>query len=79
MGMNVFGNRSRYRTAVLDTSQTLPNLPPAEVLAPELIGTTIHINYPHLMEAFVTSLSTRTMTLRGEEPPRFHDQNESEV
>ena len=79
IGNNVFGMRSRYRTAVLDTSNRLPSMPSIEVLASTLIGTTVHINYPYLMEGYVTALSNNSVTIRGHEAPHYHDQGEMEV
>jgi 20S proteasome alpha/beta subunit len=79
IGTDVHGSRSRYRTALLQTSNRLPIMPSAEALAKVLIGTTVYINYPYLLEGFVTSLSNITMTLRGREAPHHHNETGREV
>lgn len=66
IGINVFGMRSRYRTALLVLAgEVLPATPPVETLGKKLIGTTIFINYPFLTEAFVTAISNSEYTMRG--------------
>ena len=65
VGINVFGIRSRYRTALLVLGEVLPTTPPIEILGKKLIGTTIFINYPYLTEAFVTAISDSESTIRG--------------
>jgi 20S proteasome subunit beta 5 len=65
VGINVFGIRSRYRTALLVLGEVLPTTPPVETLGKKLIGTTIFINYPFLTEAFVTAVSNSECTMRG--------------
>jgi len=79
VGINVFGMRSRYRTALLVLGEVLPNTPPIEMLGKKLIGTTIFINYPYLMEAFVTAISDSESTMRGVGDNNLHrwDANES--
>jgi hypothetical protein len=63
----------------LDTATNLPDFPPLEVLAPSLIGTPVYINYPYMMEGYVTALSTPAVTVRGNQPPRQNDQSEREL
>lgn len=65
IGIDVFGLRSRYRTAILELSEALPALPSMEALAPKLIGTTVFFNYPYFMEGFVTAISSPEKTIRG--------------
>lgn len=67
IGLNVFGMRSRYRTAVLQLAKDFIVFPPIQNLAPKLIGTIVFINYPHLVEGFVTSVSNEEMSIRGME------------
>ena len=50
VGINVFGMRSSYRTALLALGEALPTFPPNEIMGKKLIGTTIFLNYPYLME-----------------------------
>lgn len=56
VGINIFGRRSRYRTAVLDLDNEIPVVPPVDILAKKLIGRAIHFRYPYLQEGFVTSM-----------------------
>uniref|UniRef100_A0A7S1FZ16 Uncharacterized protein n=1 Tax=Corethron hystrix TaxID=216773 RepID=A0A7S1FZ16_9STRA len=56
--INVFGNKSRYSTRVITATKAKSyNLPPASLIAPQFIGTFVHINYPYLQEALVTAVS----------------------
>ncbi|CAB9514583.1 5'-3' exoribonuclease [Seminavis robusta] len=66
-GTNVFGFPTRYKTAVLEHSHAMPKLPPVESLGESLIGTTVWINYPHLTEAFVTAVSNKDRSVRGQD------------
>jgi hypothetical protein len=67
LGIDVFGLKSRYKTACLEHSAALPTLPPLEALGHSLIGSTIWINYPHLTEAFVTAVSNESQCIRGKD------------
>jgi len=67
LGVNVFGMPSRYKTACLEHSVVMPRLPGLETLGQALIGSTIWINYPHLTEGFITSVSTDAHVIRGKE------------
>jgi 20S proteasome subunit beta 5 len=79
VGINVFGIRSRYRTALLVLGEVLPTIPPLEMLGKKLIGTTVYVNYPYLMEGFVTAISDSESTMRGvgKNSIRQWDANES--
>lgn len=77
MGLNIFGGRSRYKTATLEISSLMPPLPPVELLGPKLIGTTVYINYPHFVEALVTAVSDQRITVRGKNEPRKWSQEET--
>jgi len=70
LGINVHGGKSRYKTASLEISSLMPPLPPVELLAPKLIGTTVFINYPYFVEALVTAVSDDTVTVRGTNDPK---------
>jgi 20S proteasome subunit beta 5 len=67
--LNVHGNRSRYRTAVLEIASEIPELVPLEALS-SLVGGTVYINYPSLIESFVTAVSNSRMLCRGQDPPK---------
>ena len=69
--VNVHGAPSRYHTCLLGIANDLPEVIPVETLAESLIGTIVHINYPHLIPAFVTSISDNRMMLRGNDTPRL--------
>ncbi len=69
--LNVFGLRSRYRTALLEMEE-LPALPSTALLAQKFIGTTINFRYPILYEGFVCSMADGTTVYRGNEKPRKH-------
>ena len=70
LGINVFGMRSRYRTAILKMNSEIPMIASAATLAEKFIGTTLHFRYPFLQEGFVTAVSDSKMTVRGKETPR---------
>jgi len=77
VGLNVFGMRSRYRTAVLQLREDFaPPSPPIENLAAKLIGVDVHINYPHFLEGYVTSVSNEEMSIRGNEAPQVWSERE---
>lgn len=68
--LNVFGLRSRYRTALLEMEDELPAFPPTSLLAQKFIGTTVNFRYPILYEGLVCSVTDSTMTYRGNQKPR---------
>jgi len=72
--LNIFGLRSRYRTALLEMDD-LPAFPPAALLAQTFIGQTINFRYPILYEGFVCSVADATTVYRGNEKPRKHSAN----
>jgi len=70
LGVNVHGSRSRYQTACLELDNPIPEILPIEKLATQLVGTIIYINYPHLIEAFVTGISDSKSIIVGPSKPR---------
>ncbi len=78
LGINVFGMRSRYRTAVLEMNSDIPIIGSAATLAEKLIGTTVHFRYPFLQEGFVTAVSDAEMTIRGTDHPRRWNEKEAQ-
>eukprot|EP00521_Asterionellopsis_glacialis_P010113 CAMPEP_0195300666 /NCGR_PEP_ID=MMETSP0707-20130614/27885_1 /TAXON_ID=33640 /ORGANISM="Asterionellopsis glacialis, Strain CCMP134" /LENGTH=548 /DNA_ID=CAMNT_0040363421 /DNA_START=57 /DNA_END=1703 /DNA_ORIENTATION=- len=76
VGINVFGMRSRYLTALLELTDDFPEFPPISVLAPKFIGTTVYIGYPYMTEGFVTSISDSSGTFRGKVPFQPWNQDE---
>lgn len=79
LGINIFGMRSRYRTAVLQLDRDIPMITSAESIAEKFIGTTLYFRYPFLQEGFVTAVSDAEVTVRGKEPPRKWSQKESQT
>jgi hypothetical protein len=63
--VNVFGSASRYKTARLELNNALPEVVPIDTLASHLVGATVFINYPHLIEDFVTAISDSRGAVRG--------------
>lgn len=74
--INVHGMPSRYKTACLELQNSVPEIIPLETVASQLIGTIIYINYPHLMEAFVTAVSDSKVIVRGKDRPRMWNTQE---
>jgi hypothetical protein len=69
ININVFGLRSRYRTALLEI-EDLPPLPPAHLIAKSFVGTTVYFRYPILQEGFVCAVSDSSTIYRGTSQPR---------
>jgi len=71
LSLNVHGTLSRYQTSLLELANELPEVLPVSAYSDHLIGTTVFINYPHLVEAFVTAVSDSRVIIRGKQPPKF--------
>lgn len=56
IGLNCFGSSSKYATTVLSL-HSLPQLPPADKLADNILGKSIFINWPMMHEAKVVAVS----------------------
>ena len=78
-GINIFGRKSQYRTAILQMEESLPAIPPASVLGPKFIGTTVYFRYPFFQEGFVTAVSDSTMTIRGNGVSKKWSEEESRL
>eukprot|EP00978_Attheya_sp_CCMP212_P047235 scaffold421278_cov45-Attheya_sp.AAC.1 len=77
IGVNIFGTNSRYKTAVLEIDSEMPAFPPASVLGPKFIGTTLYFQYPFLREGFVTAVSDEHGTYRGNDRPKHWNKSEA--
>lgn len=74
--VNVHGSPSRYKTALLELSNMMPEVHPIDWLA-RFIGTIIYINYPFMTEALVTAVSDANGIIRGGEDPKFWGKQEA--
>lgn len=79
LGINVFGLRSRYKTAVLKLDNDIPSIRSALSIAKKFIGSTLYFRYPFLQEGFVTAVSDATITVRGNDEPRPWTSKESQT
>ena len=64
--LNVHGSPSRYKTAVLEINNEFPELHSIEAVATVMIGDTVYVNYPHLIEGIVTAVSDSSHSIRGQ-------------
>jgi 5'-3' exoribonuclease 1 len=63
IGLNCFGTASKYPNMLLTLHQ-MPELPPVEVLAENLIGKSVFVNWPMMHEGQVVALSDQTQEIR---------------
>jgi Exoribonuclease Xrn1 D1 domain/Xrn1 SH3-like domain len=56
IGLNCFGTPSKYPTMVL-TMHPMPDLPPIELLAQNVIGKSLFVNWPMMHEGLVVAVS----------------------
>ena len=63
IGVKVFGFPSKYPTMVLRLHQ-MPQMPPIETLADNLLGQSLFINWPMMHEAQVTAITDETSEIR---------------
>jgi 5'-3' exoribonuclease 1 len=63
IGVDVFGMKSKYPTMVLKLHE-MPELPPLGVLAGNVIGKSLFINWPMMHEAKVVAISDETTEIR---------------
>jgi 5'-3' exoribonuclease 1 len=63
IGVKVFGFPSKYPTMVLKLHQ-MPQMPPVETLADNLLGQSLFINWPMMHEAQVTAITDESTEIR---------------
>ena len=63
IGLNCFGMPSKYPTMVL-TMHPMPELPPVEILAQNVIGKALFVNWPMMHEGKVVAISDSTKEVR---------------
>lgn len=63
VGLNCFGSPSKYATTLL-TLHSMPQLPPAEQLADDILGKSLFINWPMMHEARVVAVSDSICEVR---------------
>jgi len=63
IGLNCFGTASKYPTMVLKL-HNMPELPPAEQLAENILGKSLYINWPMMHEGRVVALSDASCEIR---------------
>ncbi len=63
IGVNVFGMSSKYPTMVLKLHE-MPQIPSVEVLAPNVLGKSLFINWPMMHEAKVVAISDELTEVR---------------
>ena len=63
IGLNCFGSPSKYPNTLLTLHQ-MPELPPIEVLAENVLGKSLFINWPMMHEARVVAISDETKEIR---------------
>jgi len=79
VGINVFGMKSRYKTAILQLDSAIPQVPGAQILATRFIGTTVFYRYPFFHEGYVTAVSDHDGIVRGKEGYRVWSSKEKEM
>lgn len=80
IGLNCFGMPSKYPNTVLNLHQ-MPELPPIEDLAANVLGKSLYINYPMMHEAKVTAITNAECEIRmvkGKPKRRQFNKNEQE-
>ena len=63
IGVDVFGMKSKYSTMVLKLHE-MPELPPVETLATNVLGKSLFINWPMMHEAKVVAICDATTEIR---------------
>jgi 5'-3' exoribonuclease 1 len=65
--LNCFGSASKYPTMVIKLHQ-MPELPPLEALAPNVLGKSVFVNWPMMHEARVVAISNAAGEIRAANP-----------
>lgn len=63
IGLNCFGSASKYPTMVLSLHR-MPDLPPLDLMAQNILGKSLFINWPMMHEARVVAISDATSEIR---------------
>jgi len=63
IGLNCFGSASKYPNTVLTLHQ-MPEMPALEVLAANVIGKSLFVNWPMMHEGLVVAISNETKEIR---------------
>jgi 5'-3' exoribonuclease 1 len=67
--VNCFGSASKYPTMLIKLHD-MPELPPLDALAPNVLGKSVFVNWPMMHEAKVVAISSATGEIRvGKEKP----------
>lgn len=76
--LNCFGSASKYATMLI-TLHEMPDLPPLEALAPNVLGKSVFVNWPMMHEAKVVSISNAKGEIRiGKDKPKARTFNQQE-
>lgn len=63
IGLNCFGSASKYPTMLLSLYQ-IPSYPPLEVLAENILGKSVYVNWPMMHEGQVVAISDDTKSIK---------------
>lgn len=63
VGLNCFGGASKYPNTILSLYQ-MPELPPLEILAQNVLGKSVFVNWPMMHEGRVMALTNEEMEIR---------------
>ena len=63
IGLNVFGMPSKYPNTILKLHE-MPQMPPVEILADNVLGKSLFINYPSMHEAKVVAITDGSCEVR---------------
>jgi hypothetical protein len=75
VGLNCFGSASKYPNTIL-TLHEMPELPPLEVLAENVLGKSLFVNWPMMHEGLVVAISNGAKEIRlVKGKPRTNDFN----
>jgi hypothetical protein len=76
VGLNCFGSASKYPNTILTLHQ-MPELPPLEVLAENVLGKSLFVNWPMMHEGRVVAISNEAKEIRLiKGKPKVYDFND---